>query len=73
MIREHDDGVSLDVNSSSGVYVEGFSQGVMDITYVPSGRRSPGVLEQGTAYVKIRAQIYSPNVAFILRNSDINP
>jgi hypothetical protein len=65
--------VTLDVNTSAGAYVEGFSQGVMDIKYIPSGKRARGVLEQGTAIVKIRGQIYAPNVAFILRNADINP
>ena len=65
--------VSLDVNSSAGVYVEGFSQGVLNIKYIPSGKRSPGVTEQGRAIVKFQGQIYAPNTAFILRNSDINP
>jgi hypothetical protein len=69
----HFDSVSLDINSSSGVYVEGYSQGVLDIKYIPNGKRTPGVIEQGTAVIRIQAQIYSPNVAFILRNSDINP
>ena len=46
----------------------------MEIHYIPSGKQSRGVLEQGTAFVKIQAQIYSPNVGFILpRTSDINP
>ncbi len=66
-------GVSLDANSSSGSYVEGFSQGVMEIRYVPSGRRTPAGFEQGTAYVKFKGQVYAPRVAFILRNSNINP
>ena len=65
--------VTLDVNSSSGAYDEGFAQGVMDIHYYPSGRKTPGGLEQGTAVVKIYGQVYSANVAYILRNTDINP
>ncbi len=65
--------VTLDVNSSSGVYDEGFAQGVMDIHYYPSGKTTRGGVQQGTAVVKIHAQIYSPNVSFILRNTDINP
>jgi hypothetical protein len=67
------DSVSLDVNSSAGVYVEGFSQGILDIKYIPSGKRTPGVTEQGMAIVKFQGQIYAPNTSFILRNSDINP
>lgn len=65
--------VTLDVNASSGVYDEGYVQGVIDIHYYPSSKKMPGALEQGTAVVKIYAQIYAPNVGFILRNTDINP
>ena len=65
--------VTLDVNSSSGVYDESFAQGVIDIHYYPSGKKTPGALDQGTAVVKIYAQIYAPNVDFMLRNTDINP
>jgi hypothetical protein len=65
--------VTLDVNSSSGVYDESYAQGVVDIHYYPSGKKTPGALDEGTAIVKIYAQIYAPNVAFILRNTDINP
>jgi hypothetical protein len=65
--------VTLDVNSSAGVYDEAFAQGVMDIHYYPSGKKTPGALDQGTAVVKIYGQIYGANVAFILRNTDINP
>jgi len=65
--------VSLDTNTSSGSFVEGYSQGVLEIRYVPSGKRSRGVLEQGTAYVKFKGQVYAPKVAFILRNAHINP
>ena len=66
-------GVTLDVNASSGVYDEAFSQGVIDIHYYPSSKKIPGAYEQGTAVVKIYGQIYAPNVDFILRNSSINP
>jgi len=65
--------VTLDANISAGAYVEGYAQGVMEIRYVPSGRRTPRGFESGTAYVKIQAQIYAPRVASIERNSDINP
>jgi hypothetical protein len=66
-------GVTLDVNASAGVYDEAFSQGVIDIHYYPSNKKIPGATQQGTAVVKIYGQIYAPNVAFILRNSSINP
>ena len=66
-------GVTLDVNSSSGVYDESYAQGVIDIHYYPSGKKTPGALDEGTAVVKIYAQIYAPNVDFLLRNTDINP
>jgi hypothetical protein len=65
--------VTLDVNSSSGTYVEGFAQGVIDIHYYPSSTKTRGAPEQGTAVVKVHAQVYSGKFAFILRNSDINP
>jgi hypothetical protein len=65
--------VSLDANISAGLYDEGFAQGVIHIRYDPSGKRTPGVISQGTAIVKIQAQIYTPQVAFILANSNINP
>jgi hypothetical protein len=70
---DHINSVTLDVNASAGVYDEAFAQGVIDIHYYPTAKKIPGVLEQGTAVVKIHAQIYSGLVAFILRNSSINP
>ena len=39
----HITSVTLDVNASSGVYDEGFSQGVIDIHYYPTRKRTPGV------------------------------
>jgi hypothetical protein len=66
-------GVTLDVNASAGVYDEAYSQGVIDIHYYPSTKKIPGAFQQGTAVVKIYAQIYAPNVAFILRNSSLDP
>jgi hypothetical protein len=66
-------GVTLDVNASAGVYDEAYSQGVIDIHYYPSSKKIPGAAQQGTAVVKVYAQIYAANVDFILRNSDINP
>lgn len=65
--------VSGDVNISAGVYTEAYSVGTIKIHYIPSGKHSPGVLNQGKAIVTIHAQIYSPNVSFILRNAHINP
>ena len=65
--------VSLDPNISSGSFVEGFSQGVLQIRYVPNGRHTRGVLEQGKAYVKFTGQVYAPKIGNILRNSNINP
>jgi hypothetical protein len=65
--------LTLDVNASSGVYDEGYAQGVIDIHYYPSGKKSPGAFDQGTAVVKIFAQVYGANVAFLLRNTDLNP
>jgi hypothetical protein len=69
----HITSVTLDVNASAGVYDEAFAQGVIDIHYYPSAKKISGATEQGTAIVKIHGQIYSALVAFILRNSDINP
>jgi hypothetical protein len=65
--------VILDVNQSSGVYDSGFAQGVMNIKYFPSGKRTPGVISQGTAVVTIQAQIYSTRTDFILRNANLDP
>jgi hypothetical protein len=64
--------VSLDVNISAGVYVEGYSQGVIKIQYLPSAKRTPGVISQGKAIVTIHAQIYAANASFILRNAHID-
>jgi hypothetical protein len=67
------DHVSVDANESSGVYDEAYSVGVIQIRYIPSGKQTPGVISQGTAIVKIHAQIYTTGVDFILGNSSINP
>ncbi len=73
---------SLDVNVSSGIYVEGSSQGTIQIHYgpvphtpnfSPSSNRLPGVLSQGTATVVINAQLYGIGTTFNLRNVDYNP
>jgi hypothetical protein len=69
----HITSVTLDVNASAGVYDEAYAQGIIDIHYYPTPKKILGILEQGTAVVKIHAQIYSGLVAFILRNSNINP
>ena len=65
--------VTIDDNSSSGVYVESYAQGTVNIHYIPSGRHTAGVLSQGTAIVTIHVQIYAPNASFILRNVGLNP
>jgi hypothetical protein len=65
--------VSVDVNASSGTYDEAYSQGTIDIRYIPSGKHTRGVISQGKAIVTIHAQIYAPNVDFILRNANIDP
>jgi hypothetical protein len=65
--------VSIDINASAGTYVESYGQGVMSIRYIPSGKRTAGVLSQGTAIVTLHMQIYAPNASFILRNVGLNP
>jgi hypothetical protein len=64
---------SIDVNESAGVYDEAFAQGTFKIRYIPSSRHTPGVISQGKAIIAIRAQIYTTQVDFLLRNTDINP
>ena len=51
--------VSVDANESSGLYDEAYSQGTIQIHYIPSGKQTPGVFSQGTAIIKIRLQIYT--------------
>jgi hypothetical protein len=65
--------MTTDVNMSAGTYVDSYAQGVMNIRYIPSGKRTPGVLDQGKAIVTIHAQIYAANANFILRNANIDP
>jgi hypothetical protein len=65
--------LTTDVDISAGVYVDSYGQGVMKIRYIPNGKHTPGVIDQGTAIVTIHAQIYSADTSFILRNADINP
>jgi hypothetical protein len=65
--------VSIDVNLSSGTYDEAYSVGSISIKYIPNGKHTHGVISQGTAIVTIHAQIYAPNVGFILRNANIDP
>ncbi|HKI19557.1 MAG TPA: hypothetical protein VKA15_16850, partial [Isosphaeraceae bacterium] len=64
--------VSIDVNESAGVYDEAYAVGTISIKYIPNGKHTPGVFSQGKAAVTIHAQIYTTNVAFILRNSNID-
>jgi hypothetical protein len=65
--------VSVDVNASAGTYVEAYGQGVLNIHYIPSGKRTAGVLSQGTAIVTMHMEIYAPDASFILRNVALNP
>ncbi len=66
--------MTIDPNISSGTYVEGYSQGIIKIRYIPGGRHTiPGAISQGTAIVTIHAQIYTANASFILRNASLNP
>jgi hypothetical protein len=65
--------VTIDINMSAGTYVEAYGKGVMNIRYIPSGKRTAGVLSQGTAIVTLHMQIYAPNASFILRNVGLNP
>jgi hypothetical protein len=67
------DVVTIDPNISSGVYTQGYSQGVVTLRYIPDGTRTKGILSQGKVYVSIHAQIYAPNSSSILRNASINP
>jgi hypothetical protein len=66
------DSVSIDVNESSGLYDEAYSQGTIDVRYTPSRHHAKGLLQQGFAVVTIQAQIYTPNVDFILTNANID-
>jgi hypothetical protein len=65
--------VTIDVNASAGVYVESYGEGTINIRYLPSGRRTPGVLSEGTAIVTMHMNIYAPNASFLLRNVGLNP
>ena len=65
--------ISIDVNASSGAYVQAYSQGIVDIKYFPSKKQASGAISQGTAILRIRAQIYTTGVSFILANSALNP
>ena len=48
-------------------------QGTIKIHYIPSGKRTAGVLSQGTAIVTIHAQIYAPTPASSSATPSINP
>jgi hypothetical protein len=66
--------MTIDANISSGAYVEGYSQGIITIRYIPGGRRTiPGAISQGTAIVTIHADIYSANASLLLRNTSLDP
>ena len=65
--------VAIDVNTSGGAYAEAYSQGIVDIKYLPSPKHAPGSISQGTAIVRIRAQIYTPGVSNLLANAALNP
>ncbi|SIN84185.1 hypothetical protein SAMN05444166_1219 [Singulisphaera sp. GP187] len=57
---------------SGGSYASALAVGTVNIRYSPSGRRSPGVLSQGTATVTVRALIYTSGTNGILKNADLN-
>ena len=65
--------VSIDANISSGIYVESYAVGTINIKYIPNEKHTPDVYSQGKAIVTIHAQIYSAGTSFILRNSGIDP
>ena len=69
----HFNRVSMDINASSGLYNEAFTQGIIDVRYLPSRKHVKGLIEQGRAIVTIRLQIYGPNVDYLLTNANINP
>jgi hypothetical protein len=68
----HFNSMTLDVNASSGLYDQAFSQGVVSIRYIPSGKHTRGVISQGTAVITIHAQIYATRTAFLLRNANLD-
>ncbi len=68
------DTLSIDVNESSGLYDEAIvGAGAISIQYLPFKHHPLGTLDKGHVIVKIQAQIYTPNVDYILQNSNINP
>ena len=68
------DTLSIDVNESSGLYDEAIAgAGDIAIQYLPFKHHPLGTLDKGHVIVKIVAQIYTPNVDYILQNSNINP
>ncbi len=64
--------VSIDTNISAGSYVEAYGQGVLNIHYLPSGRRGPGGIQQGTAIVTLHMNIYTADASYLLRNVAYN-
>ena len=73
---------TIDVNVSSGNYVEGIARGTIDIHYGPVPHSKyfkpaqgsiPGILNHGTATIVINAQLYGIGTTFSLKNADINP
>jgi len=65
--------LSLDPNTSAGLYVEGYATGTVSINYLPGAKVTKGGITQGRAIVRVNAQIYNNGVGFILANSNINP
>lgn len=65
--------VSLDANTSGGVYANGYAAGTVSITYMPAGRPSRNGISHGKAIVRINAQVYTTGTNFILANANIDP
>lgn len=71
--RPNNVSVSLDVNTSAGLYAEGYATGNLTITYLSGGRATRSGYRHGKAIVRINAQVYSSRTNFILANANIDP
>ena len=65
--------VSLDVNTSAGLYAEGYAVGNLTVTYLSGGRPTKNGYREGKAIVRINAQVYSSRTNFLLANASIDP
>ncbi|MBX6313626.1 MAG: hypothetical protein IRY99_12020, partial [Isosphaeraceae bacterium] len=57
---------TVDVTTSSGIFVEAQGQGTVTIRYFPSGTHRPGVISEGKAIIVIKGQFYTLGTANIL-------